>query len=84
MDLHNIKERIELMPKNYQIEIGRILLDHQISYNENQNGIFVNLSNLPNEVVTKINNYISYVNLQETQINQTEQEKDELKDKFFK
>jgi hypothetical protein len=85
MNLHYIKDRIELMPKHYQIEISRILIEqNKISYNENQNGIFINLSNLPHDIISKIENYINYVNLQESQINQTELQKDELKDKFFK
>ena len=43
MDLQIIKDRIELMPKHYQLGVGRILLkDYNVSHNENQNGIFIN------------------------------------------
>jgi len=84
MNLHEMKECIELMPKHYHIEIGKLLISkYQCSYNENQNGIFINLSNVSVEIMQKLQNYIDYVNLQETQINQTEQKKDELKDIFF-
>jgi len=80
-----MKERIEIMPKHYQIEIGKILIgQHQTIYNENQNGIFINLSNVSYEILEKVQKYIDYVNLQESQLNQTEQQKDELKDLFFK
>ena len=85
MNVQDMKERIEIMPKHYQIEIGKILIgQHQIIYNENQNGIFINLSNVSFEILEKIQKYIDYVNLQESQLNQTEQQKDELKDMFFK
>jgi hypothetical protein len=85
MNLHDMKERIESMPKHYQIEIGKILIrQYQCTHNENQNGIFINLSNISNEITEKLQKYIDYVNLQESQINQTELQKDELKDMFFK
>jgi len=84
MNLHVMKDRIEMMPKNYQIEIGKLLIkQYECTHNENQNGIFINLSNLSPEITNKLQNYIDSVNLQESQINQTEQEKDELKDMFF-
>jgi len=85
MNVQDMKERIEIMPKHYQIEIGKILIgQHQTIYNENQNGIFINLSNVSYEILEKVQKYIDYVNLQESQLNQTEQQKDELKDLFFK
>ena len=85
MNVQDMKERIETMPKHYQIEIGKLLIgQHQIVYNENQNGIFINLSNVSCEILEKLQKYIDYVNLQESQLNQTEQQKDELKDLFFK
>jgi hypothetical protein len=85
MNLQYMKESIENMPKHYQIEIGKILIgQHHITHNENQNGIFINLSNISYEITEQLQKYIDYVNLQESQINQTEQQKDELKDLFFK
>ena len=84
MHLQDMKDRIESMPKHYQIEVGKLLISqYECSHNENQNGIFINLSNLSEEITQKLQNYIDYVNLQESQINQTEQQKDELKDMFF-
>ena len=85
MSVQEIKDHIENMPKHYQIEIGKLFIhEHKIGYNDNQNGIFINLSTISNEVITKLQNYIKYVHLQENQINQTEQEKNKLKDMYFK
>ena len=62
MNLHEMKECIELMPKHYHIEIGKLLISkYQCSYNENQNGIFINLSNVSVEIMQKLQNYIDYV-----------------------
>jgi hypothetical protein len=85
MNLQEIKDRIELMPKHYQIEVGKLLIQqNNCGYNDNQNGIFINLSNISSDLIDKLNNYIQYVDLQENQINHTEQQKNKLKDLYFK
>ena len=79
-----IRDKIESLPKNYQIEVGRILLDNQININENQNGLFINLSDVNEEVVSKMQEFLEYVDLQETHLNVIETAKEGLKDTFFK
>jgi len=85
MNLSEMKDRIEQMPTNYHIEIARILINqHNIPYDENQNGMFINLSQLNIDMHVKIEQFINYVNLQEQQLKADETEKDGLKDIFFK
>ena len=79
-----IRDKIESMSKNYQIEMGRILLDNQININENQNGLFINLSDVNEEVMKKMQEFLEYVDLQETHLNVIETAKEGLKDTFFK
>jgi hypothetical protein len=82
--LGSIKDKIEKMPKNNQIEILKILKKHQnIKLNENKSGIFVNLSFLSNEILDEIDKYVNYVNDQETVINSIESQKQEFKNTFF-
>lgn len=81
MDL--LKDKIENLPKLYHIEIGKILNNHNIHLNENQNGIFVNLSTLSSDIIDKLNEYIRYIELQEKILNIDETEKEELKDTYF-
>ena len=84
MDLTTIKDRIEVMPKNYHVEIGRILIKEEgIPYDENKNGIFINLSLLDKDIHDKIVKFIDYVELKEKQLAMDEKEKLELKDTFF-
>ena len=84
MDLISIKDKIEKMQKNYHTEIARILIkEHQISYDENKNGIFINLSHLSPIVIEKMVKFIDYVDLQEKQLEIDEKEKHELKDAYF-
>ena len=82
--LGSIKDKIEKMPKNNQIEILKILKKHQnIKLNENKSGIFVNLSFLSNEILDEIDKYVNYVNDQETVINSIESQKQEFKNTFL-
>jgi hypothetical protein len=84
MDLTMMKDKIEKMQKNYHVEIARILIkDYQISYDENKNGIFINLSHLSQEVIDKMIKFMEYVDLQEKQLEIDEKEKHELKDAYF-
>ena len=84
MDLTFIKDKIEKMQKNYHVEIARILVkEYAISYDENKNGIFINLSHLSKDVHERIVKFIEYVDLQEKQLEIDEKEKHELKDAYF-
>lgn len=79
-----IKNKIERMSKNNQIEILKILKKHQnIKLNENKSGIFVNLSFLSKEIIEEIDKYVNYVNDQEIDINTIETQKQEFKNTFF-
>ena len=85
MNINAMKDRIEQMTKNYQIEMARLLINtHNIAYDENQNGLFINMAQMTEEVKTSIQQFIEYVDLQEQQLNADETEKDGLKDIFFK
>jgi aspartate/tyrosine/aromatic aminotransferase len=85
MNLNGMKDRIEQMSKNYQIEIARLLIHtHNIAYDENQNGMFINMGQMSEEVQIVMKQFIDYVDLQEQQLNADETEKDGLKDIFFR
>lgn len=82
--LSSIKDKIEKMPKNNQLEVLKILKKYQgVKLNENKSGIFVNLSFLSREILEEIDKYVSYVNDQENVINTIENQKQEFKNTFF-
>ena len=83
MNVVAIKDKIEALPKSYHLEIARLLFDHKAPVNENQNGIFVNLSLLDAALLEKIVQYIAYIELQECQLSIDETSKGGLKDNFF-
>lgn len=85
MNLNLLKEKIELLSQFHQIEILKILKqDESCTLNENANGIFINLTNVTSDIITKLKEYLDYVTEQETQLNEIEKQKDSLSNTFFK
>jgi hypothetical protein len=82
--LENMKDSIEKMTKQQQLDVLRILKkNQQIKLNENKSGIYVNISFLPKETAIELDKYIKYVKEQETQLSELEIMKEEYKNKFF-
>lgn len=55
-----LKQKIEQLPKNQQIEIFRILEKNNCEYSQNSNAIFFNLSKIEAKTIRKINDSIKY------------------------
>ena len=82
-NLKYLKDKIELLSKSYQIEVGRLLKKNNIIINENKNGVFINLSSLDVEIITQLENFLDYANNQELQLKTIEIKQEELKDNYF-
>jgi hypothetical protein len=82
--LKMLRDNIELLPEFHQIEILRILHSNHITFSENKNGVFVNLSYVNYDVIHKINEYVTFVNKQETQLCEFEEKKILLSNQYFK
>jgi len=83
-ELNSIREQIEAMNHFNQVEVLRILHSYEdIQLNENKYGIHVNLTCLKKEVLEKVKLYISYVNKQETDLNDVEKQKETFKNIYF-
>ena len=52
--------------------------------NENNNGVFINLVDLSEQLYNKLNEYITYVNVQQEQLTSIEEEKINIENEFFK
>ena len=82
--LNYIREQIENMSKFNQIEILRILTKNKnVIINENKYGIHINLSELQDNILHELIDYIKYVNTQEIYLNNAEKEKEKYKNTFF-
>ena len=83
-DLKQLKDRIEALNQHHQIQILKIITQNTVVYTENKNGSFVNLTNMDDAVFSKLAEYLSYVDEQETQLKEVENQKTELTKQFFK
>lgn len=79
-----IRESIEAMSKYNQIEALRLLSKHKdVTLNENKYGVHVNLSELSNEVLNELKNFIQYISAQEKNLQEVEKEKEKYKTTYF-
>ena len=83
-DLKQLKDRIEALNQHHQIQILKIITQNNVVYTENKNGSFVNLTNMDDACFSKLTEYLSYVDEQETQLKEVENQKTELTKQFFK
>jgi hypothetical protein len=81
--LKQIKNKIENLDKQNHIEIFKIFKDNNIPYSENNNGIFINLTETDNNIIEKLNDYLLYIKNQEKDLNILEKEKQKYKENFF-
>jgi len=82
--LKMLRDNIEALPVFHQIEILRILYKNHITFSENKNGIFLNLSYVNLEVIHKISDYVTFVHSQESQMFEFEKKKTTLSNQYFK
>lgn len=83
-NLDDLKSNIEKMTKSQQLEVLKILHENSdVKLNENKSGVYVNLSFLPECVLTNIQNYMTYVKEQENTFKQMETQKQDFKKTFF-
>lgn len=82
-EIETMRNKIEAMDKYNQIQVLKILNKNNATLNENNNGVFINLTNLSNDVLNKLNEYIIYVETQEKNLSSIENTKDLYLNKYF-
>lgn len=83
-DLEKISKIIEGLGKPHHIEIAKIFKKNNIKLTENNNGIFINLNTIPQQVIDEIKHYINFIKTQETLINIDESKKEGIENDYFK
>jgi hypothetical protein len=82
--LETIKTKIEQMNKTQHIEILKILQNNPaVKLNENKSGVYVNLSFLPDQTLVELNDYLGYVQDQESALRSNESQKLDFKKTYF-
>jgi predicted metallo-beta-lactamase superfamily hydrolase len=83
-DLTDLKTSIEQFDRADQARALKIILDNDVAYDENANGVFVNMANIPADVLVKLAKYAGYVHLQQNLLEDQEAEKETLLQNYFK
>lgn len=83
--LENLRIKIENLDIFHQKEILKIFIKNNdsVTLNENKNGVLVNLTDVPEQIIDELNEYIKYVYTQEKQLEDGEIEKNNIKSSFF-
>ena len=85
-DASTLRDKIEGMGRNQQIEVLRILTNANPppAMNENNNGTFVNLTSLSPELLSCLRSYVRYVDEQQDHLQIAEKEMERLDNTYFK
>tara|TARA_Y100000768_G_scaffold180421_1_gene135122 strand:+ start:2294 stop:2578 length:285 start_codon:yes stop_codon:yes gene_type:complete len=83
--LSELKDKIEGMSKTQQLEVLRILTrNSNVNINENNNGTFINLTELSEDIINSLRKYVVYVEEQQKDLLKAENEKSRLQSEYFK
>ena len=83
VNLKHIKELIEALSVQQQIFIGKLLYEENVSMFENKNGVFINLTEIDELILDKINIQLQQIKDQESSLKDLELKKQEYKDNYF-
>ncbi len=75
-----LMENIKKLSKDEHIEIFKIFLEDNISYSENNNGIFINLNNVKEKTLDNILKYIEYIEIKKSDLMNDEVKVEEKKE----
>jgi hypothetical protein len=82
--IESMKMKIENMDKTHHIEILKILKKNpSVKLNENKSGVFINLSFLPQDTMNEIQEYLNYIQDQESSLKSMEHQKESFKNAYF-
>ena len=81
--LIELKEKLENMSFDDQKEILLIFIEQNTHISENNNGSFINLSLLNEDVVEKLEKYLEYKKEQENDFNLIEDKKTHIKESLL-
>ena len=82
-NIYDIKRFIESLNKQRQIDVLKILNENNIQISENKNGSFVNLTLLPDDIITKLMDFTIYIKEQDVSFKEIEDMKNDFKSSFF-
>ena len=82
-ELKKLNKNVNNLNEIHHKKIFEIIQSNNIKFSENRNGVFINLNNLPDKIIDEIQKYINYVKIQEKNISNYKNIKNEFKKNFF-
>lgn len=73
--LIHLKKKIENLDKSKQIELFNRLNKKNVLYSENRNGIFINMNEIPKEIIEEMIQFTNYLEHQDQFVEEQENEK---------
>ena len=81
--LNMLRKKIETLQPSAHFEVFKLIKKYNIPYNENSNGIFINMSNLTQECIDELENHINWLDEQKSFLQKDEHVKDQYRENFF-
>ena len=83
-NLKKLRDDIQNLEHIHQLHILEILKNQKVSFTENANGVFVNMTTIPKQILEHIQKYLKYVKIQENHLDEIETTKENYKKSFYK
>jgi len=88
LELYNIKKElikdIKTLSTNEHIQVFYIIQNANVKYTENNNGIFINLSNINNTILNKLIKFVEYAKINNTELETTNKIIDKIREENIK
>ena len=81
--LNSLRKQIENLQTSSHQEIFNLINKYKIPYNENSNGIFINMSNITNDCITELQKHLKWLYEQQDFIEKDETVKEQYRENFF-
>lgn len=77
-ELEELRDNINRLNDTHHSFILKMICDNNIDFSENKNGCFINLLNVPHCVITKIEQYVIFLNDKEDNLKEFEDFKESI------
>jgi hypothetical protein len=81
--LQKIKDVVEQYNKQQQLDILKIFIKDSVNISENSNGTFINLTDIQDLTIKKIQEYINFINIQNIKLTDIETTRKDIESSFF-
>ena len=81
--LNALRKKIETLQPSAHYEVFKLIKKYDIPFNENSNGIFINMSNMTDECIDELTNHIKWLDEQKSFLQKDEHVKDQYRENFF-